>query len=154
MVTQTETINGNVLALTMDKRTQELFLDLENKCALTEMENAQRLAEAQAAEAARLAEAKNKSTAEICRDNPQLLGYKIQLAVVKSKKEADELGLEFRRKFPTMKVEIDASLRPDYKVLAGSYFSRESASGDLRRIRTEFDQARAVQYRIFCAEAK
>ena len=97
---------------------------------------------------------KSLSNAEICRQNPRIMGYKIQLAVVKSNEEAKEVGLYFRRRFPNMKVEIDASLRPNYKVMAGSYFSKESASGDLKRIREYFKSAIAIQYRVFCVEAK
>jgi hypothetical protein len=44
----------------------------------------------------------------------------------------------FRRRFPNMKVEIDASLRPNYKVMAGSYFTKQAAAADLARIRQLF----------------
>lgn len=97
---------------------------------------------------------KSLSNAEICKQNPRILGYKIQIAVVKSKEEADKIRTDFRNYFPNIKVEIDASLRPNYKILAGSYFNRESASGDLRRIRSHFKSASSIQYRIFCSEAK
>ncbi|MBE2274445.1 MAG: SPOR domain-containing protein, partial [Flavobacteriales bacterium] len=94
------------------------------------------------------------SQAEICRRNPRIMGYKIQLAVVKSNEEAREVGMYFRRRFPNMKVEIDASLRPNYKVMAGSYLTKQSAAGDLARIRQYFKSALAMQYRVFCVEAK
>ena len=94
------------------------------------------------------------SQAEICRRNPRIMGYKIQLAVVKSNEEAREVGMYFRRRFPNMKVEIDASLRPNYKVMAGSYLTKQSAAGDLARIRQYFKSALAIQYRVFCVEAK
>ena len=94
------------------------------------------------------------TNAEICRKNPRIMGYKIQLTVVKSNEEAREVGLYFRRRFPSMKVEIDASLRPNYKVMAGSYFTKESAASDLKRIKEYFKSAIPIQYRIFCVEAK
>lgn len=94
------------------------------------------------------------TNAEVCRNNPRILGYKIQLAVVKSNAEANEIKAFFRRRFPALKVETDASLRPNYKILAGSYFNKQSAASDLSAIRKEFKSATAVQYRIFCAEAK
>lgn len=94
------------------------------------------------------------TNAEICRNNPRILGFKIQLAVVKSNAEANEVKEYFRRRFPSLKVETDASLRPNYKVLAGSYFTKQSAASDLKAIRKEFKSANAIQYRIFCAEAK
>ena len=86
--------------------------------------------------------------------NPRIMGYKIQLAVVKSNDEAREVGMFFRRRFPNMKVEIDASLRPNYKVMAGSYLTKQSAAADLARIRAHFKSAIAIQYRVFCVEAK
>ncbi len=82
------------------------------------------------------------------------MGYKNQVAVVKSNEEARQIGASFRRKVPSMKVEIDASLRPNYKVLAGSYLTKQSAAGDLSRVRQQFNGAISVQYRVFCAEAK
>ena len=124
----------------------ELTIALENKC--------NKSAAAPKTGSVPAAPSKKLSTAEICKQNPRILGYKIQVAVVKSKAEADEIGLEFRKKFPAIKVEIDASLRPNYKVLAGSFFSKESAAPDLKKVRAEFKGATSVQYRVFCEEAK
>lgn len=94
------------------------------------------------------------TNAEICRNNPRILGYKIQIAVVKSNAEANEVKEYFRRRFPSLKVMTDASLRPNYKILAGSYFTKNSAASDLKAIRGEFKSAIAVQYSVFCVEAK
>lgn len=94
------------------------------------------------------------TTQEICRRNPRILGFKIQIAVVKSNKEANEVKAYFRRRFPTLKVITDASLRPNYKVLAGSYFTKSSASSDLTSIKREFKSATTVSYNIFCVEGK
>ncbi len=94
------------------------------------------------------------SNADVCRQNPRIMGYKIQLAVVKSNEEAKEVGMYFRRRFPNMKVEIDASLRPNYKVMAGSYFTKQSASSDLKKVKQYFKSAIPIQYRVFCVEAK
>ena len=82
------------------------------------------------------------------------MGYKIQLAVVKSNEEAREVGMYFRRRFPNMKVEIDASLRPNYKVMAGSYLSKQTAKSDFGNVQRSFKDARLIPYRVFCAEAK
>jgi hypothetical protein len=60
----------------------------------------------------------------------------------------------FRSKFPSIKVITDASLRPNYKVLAGSYFSKQSAAADLAKVRQIFKDARTVEYNIFCVEGK
>ena len=126
-VVKNDTISGTPLSISMDKKVDDLLGNLEEK-ELTQ--------------------------AEICRRNPRIMGYKIQLAVVKSNDEAREVGMFFRRRFPNMKVEIDASLRPNYKVMAGSYLTKQSAAADLARIRAHFKSAIAIQYRVFCVEAK
>lgn len=94
------------------------------------------------------------TTQEICRKNPRISGFKIQIAVVKSNAEANEVKAYFRRRFPRLKVETDASLRPNYKILAGSYFTKSAAASDLSAIRKEFKSAVAVSYSIFCVEGK
>ena len=76
------------------------------------------------------------------------------MVVVKSNEEANKVKSYFRTKFPNIKAETDASLRPNYKVLVGSYFTKQSASGDLSRIKSYFPEAISVQYRVFCVEAK
>lgn len=150
-IVKNDTISGTPLAISMDKNVNDLLENIEDKCAT---------------EIARRSESETKSTprinvperelskAEICRRNPRIMGYKIQVAVVKSNDEAREVGTYFRRRFPNMKVEIDASLRPNYKVLAGSYVSKQSAASDLAKIRAHFKSALSVQYRVFCVEAK
>jgi hypothetical protein len=55
------------------------------------------------------------TNAEICRKNPRILGYKIQITTVKSNEEANEVKSYFRKRFPNLKVETDASLRPIIK---------------------------------------
>lgn len=151
-VIKKDTLNGTVLKMTMDGKVNAVLTDLEGKC--------DRVKEAELAEANKSTtskievSSKPKSNADICRDNPKILGYKIQIAVVKSNEEANKVKTYFRSKFPNIKAETDASLRPNYKVLVGSYFNKQSASGDLSRIRSYFPEALSVQYRVFCVEAK
>ena len=150
-VTKKDTLSGNVLNITMDSRIDGLLNKQEEACARTPISN----------------EDNNRSNSskitvpsraltnnEICKQNPKIRGYKIQVAVVKSNEEARQIGAEFRKSYPSLKVEVDASLRPNYKVLAGSYFSRQSASEDLRRVKQVYKSALAVEYRVFCVEAK
>ena len=146
IVIQKDSIGEAELTIAMDKRVSDELAALENKC--------NKSAATPKTGSTAAAPSKKLSTAEICKQNPRILGYKIQVAVVKSKAEADEIGLEFRKKFPAIKIEIDASLRPNYKVLAGSFFSKESAAPDLKKVRAEFKGATSVQYRVFCVEAK
>lgn len=151
-VVKNDTISGTPLSISMDKKVNDLLVNIEDKCATTNLgyeENPTKRTTPKIS-----VPEKELSRAEICRRNPRIMGYKIQLSVVKSNEEAREVGMFFRRRFPNMKVEIDASLRPNYKVLAGSYLTKQSAAADLSKIKQYFNSAIAVQYRVFCVEAK
>lgn len=147
-IVRADTIKGTVLTETMDARIQSILNDLEEKCA--KPKETEVIPTSPKTEIA----VKPKSTAEICRDNPRILGFKIQVAVVKSNEEANRVKAEFRSRFPNIKAETDASLRPNYKILVGSYLTKQSAAPDLSRIKAEFPSAIPVQYRVFCVEAK
>lgn len=151
--TTRDTLSGTPLTINMDQKILNTLEDLENKCAV-EVATREDSKDSRSSNPVRVAPNRPLSKAEICRDNPRILGYKIQVSVVKSNQEANEVKAFFRRRFPNIKVETDASLRPNYKILAGSYVSRQSASSDLARIRAQFKSATAVQYRVFCEEAK
>ncbi len=154
-VVKNDTIAGTPLSMTMDKKIDALLTNMEDKCATNFNNNDGGIDDSSVKVIPKITVPEKELTqAEICRKNPRIMGYKIQLAVVKSNEEAREVGMFFRRRFPNMKVEIDASLRPNYKVMAGSYLSRESASADLKKIREHFKDALAIQYRVFCVEAK
>jgi len=131
----------------------DAMADLEEKCARVVVNNSSDN-EAPTRPAKIYVPSRELTNAEICRKNPRILGYKIQITTVKSNQEANEVKTYFRKRFPNLKVETDASLRPNYKILAGSYFTKQSAAADLSRVREYFKSAIAVQYRIFCAEAK
>ena len=143
IVTKKDSINGNELTITMDKRIDDVIASMENEC---KKKSTRTVSEDTSS--------KPLSQAEICKKNPRILGYKIQVGVVKSTEEANNLRTEFRQAFPSIKVEIDASLRPNYKVLAGSYLSKESAAADLKKVKAKFKGAISTQYRVFCVEAK
>lgn len=156
-VAKKDTIAGTPLSILMDKKVSDLIGSIEDKCATNNSKESWNSDEDTASKTTPTKitiPEKEMSQAEICRKNPRIMGYKIQLAVVKSNEEAREVGMYFRRRFPNMKVEIDASLRPNYKVMAGSYLTKQSAASDLAKIKQSFDNAIAVQYRVFCVEAK
>ncbi len=152
VVVKNDTISGTPLVISMDKRINDVLENAENNCVRVSDKTFDNN-ESTSKTKINVPE-KSMSNAEICKKNPRIMGYKIQLAVVKSNEEAKEVGLYFRRRFPNMKVEIDASLRPNYKVMAGSYFTKEGANADLKKIKEYFKSAISVQYRIFCVEAK
>lgn len=168
-IVETEKIGNSELSVTMDKRVSDALNRLESTCKdkpitnnttptrNNNVDNNSKITNSTnntATNKTATTNIKNMSQAEICKQNPRILGYKIQIAVVKSKEQADKIRAEFRKKFPNFKVEIDASMRPNYKILAGSYYTKESAAPDVRRIRREFGSANSIQYRVFCAEAK
>lgn len=159
-VVKKDTISGTPLSIMMDQKVSDLLGNVEDKCATKSSSSTTNWGSEEHTNTPKTTAPKisvpdrELTNAEICRRNPRIMGYKIQLAVVKSNEEAREVGMYFRRRFPNMKVEIDASLRPNYKVMAGSYFTKQSAAGDLARIREHFKGAMSIQYRVFCVEAK
>lgn len=149
IITKIDTINNTPLTISIDKRANDFIENAENACIKNSKSNDNGNLTSTIAIPNR-----PLTVAEICRQTPKIRGYKIQLAVVKSNKEANEVKAYFRKKFPSIKTETDASLRPNYKVLAGSYFTKKSATPDLSKIKEFFKSAIAVEYRVYCSEAK
>ncbi|UHO38155.1 SPOR domain-containing protein [Chryseobacterium capnotolerans] len=162
-VVKKDTLSGTELVITMDSKINAALEGVEDKCSKVVTNNPSKdygnndsgISSGISTKPPKIYVPNRELTnAEICRKNPRILGYKIQITTVKSNEEANEVKSYFRKRFPNLKVETDASLRPNYKILAGSYFTKQSAAGDLSRIREYFKSAVAVQYRIFCSEAK
>ncbi|WP_294300813.1 SPOR domain-containing protein [uncultured Chryseobacterium sp.] len=156
-VVKKDTLAGTELTMTMDSKINAALESIEDKCLKSSVSIISRDSDddyASSKPTKIYVPNRELTNAEICRKNPRILGYKIQITIVKSNEEANEVKAYFRKRFPNLKVETDASLRPNYKILAGSYFTKQSAASDLSRIREYFKSAVAVQYRIFCAEAK
>ncbi|WP_370899930.1 SPOR domain-containing protein [Chryseobacterium gossypii] len=157
-VVRKDTLSGTELIMTMDAKVSSALESLEDKCSRVAGTGSSSVRNGDEDDSTRPAKiyvpSRELTNAEICRKNPRILGYKIQITTVKSNDEANEVKAYFRKRFPNLKVETDASLRPNYKILAGSYFTKQSAASDLSKIREYFKSAIAVQYRIFCAEAK
>ena len=156
-VVKKDTLAGTELTMTMDSKVNAALESIEDKCSKTSgsigsRDNDEDYTPSKPTKI--YVPNRELTNAEICRKNPRILGYKIQITIVKSNEEANEVKAYFRKRFPNLKVETDASLRPNYKILAGSYFTKQSAASDLSKIREYFKSAVAVQYRIFCAEAK
>ena len=152
VIQKQDTISGNPVTISLDKRIDQLLTKQEDNCVRSTTTSTTSSTEPATPKVT--TPARELTNSEICRKNPKIMGYKIQVAVVKSNEEARTIGANFRKSFPSMKVEIDASLRPNYKVLAGSYFTKQSAADDLRRVKSQYESAVSVQYRVFCVEAK
>ena len=153
-VVKRDTLSGTELVMTMDSRVSDAISTLEEKCARVAVVKSVDNDDVPARPAKIFVPNRELTNAEVCRKNPRILGFKIQITTVKSNEEANEVKAYFRKRFPNLKVETDASLRPNYKILAGSYFTKQSAAADVARVKEFFKSAYAVQYRIFCAEAK
>ena len=152
-VVKTDTLSGNPLTTTMDQKINDLLQSAEDKCSMAG--KSPDSGEDNYTTSTKIAvPERTMSRAEICRKYPRIMGYKIQIVVVKSNDEANKVITYFRSKFPDLKAIRDASLRPNYKVLVGSYFSKEAAQKDLARIKGTFKEAVPVKYYIFCVEGK
>ncbi|MCX8676664.1 SPOR domain-containing protein [Apibacter sp. B3706] len=93
------------------------------------------------------------SPENICGRRNDIPGFMIKVGEAKTEKEINTLTTEFRKLFPELRVE-KSYLRPDWRLLAGDYFKRESAKSDLKRIKRNFPSALLVNWRIYCNRAK
>jgi len=89
---------------------------------------------------------------EKCAKQQKIMGYKIQIFYTKDRSAAEKVRDDFSKKFPNLTPELIYA-SPDYRVLVGDYFTRASASDDLRRIKRTYPAAFAVQWRIWCRKA-
>mgnify|MGYP000852592746 CR=1 FL=1 len=154
-VVKRDTLSGTELIMSMDSKVNDALSGVEDKCTRTTSAKNTDFDDDDYSKPTRiLVPSRELTKAEICARNPRILGFKILITTVKSNEEANEVKAYFRKRFPNLKVETDASLRPNYKILAGSYFTKQSAAPDVARVKEFFKSAYAVQYRIFCAEAK
>lgn len=153
-VVKKDTINGTELSITMDNKIEGVLKDMEEKCS-RDVNNTK-----SSNDIPKITTPKTnvvtppKTTADICREHPKVSGFRIQVGVVKTSEDANQLKMDFRKRFPYLKAITDASLRPNYKILAGSYFSKQSANSDFQRVKQVFKDARVVEYYVFCVEAK
>lgn len=163
-VVKRDTLSGTELVISMDSKINTALEGVEDKCSKVIANNSSKdfgnnsdggISSGIGTKPSKIYVPNRALTnAEICNKNPRILGFKIQITTVKSNEEANEVKAYFRKRFPNLKVETDASLRPNYKILAGSYFTKQSAASDMAKIREYFKSAVPVQYRIFCSEAK
>lgn len=146
-VVKKDTLSGTELSFAMDERINDALEKTEGNC--------NRISDAPVKTPTKiLVPSRELTNAEVCRKNPKIMGFKIQVVTVKSNEEARKIASEFRNNYRSLKVETDASLRPNYKILAGSYFSKQSAADDLRNVKRAYPSAIIVPYAIFCVEAK
>lgn len=160
IISKIDSVNGNLYSMEMYFRIDELLKREEMKCVHNKLIHKDNIKRKDVI--SRLVEKKtlaNKiikplSIADICMERPKLMGYKIQITVTNNSNDANNIRYEFRKKFPNLRIELDSSLRPNYKILAGSFFSKKSGESDLRNVRKVYYGAILIPYRIFCVESK
>ncbi|MFA5620541.1 MAG: SPOR domain-containing protein [Weeksellaceae bacterium] len=89
---------------------------------------------------------------ERCAKQNKIMGYKIQIFYTKDRNAAEKVRSEFADKYPDLTPEL-VYASPDYRILVGDYFTRNSAASDLRRIRRNYPGSFAVQWRVWCRKA-
>ncbi|TGN23056.1 SPOR domain-containing protein [Empedobacter tilapiae] len=88
-----------------------------------------------------------------CAGNPQINGFKIQIYYSKDRKDADKVRNEFMRSYPDLSAQT-VYYSPDYRVLVGDYFTRASASKDIRRLKSKYNSAFSIPFKVLCRKAK
>jgi len=95
---------------------------------------------------------KKLTPADKCATQQKIMGYKIQIFYTKDRDAANQMKNDFSRQFPGLTPELIYA-SPDYRILVGDYFTRQSASSDLRRIQRTYPGAFPVQWRVWCRKA-
>ncbi|MGU9937130.1 SPOR domain-containing protein [Empedobacter brevis] len=88
-----------------------------------------------------------------CAGSPQVNGFKIQIYYSKDRKDADKVRNEFTRSYPDLSAQT-VYYSPDYRVLVGDYFTRASASKDIRRLKSKYNSAFSIPFKVLCRKAK
>lgn len=88
-----------------------------------------------------------------CAQSPKVMGYKIQIMYTKDRNAANRAQQDFAKNFPQLVPEM-VYTRPDYRVMAGDYFTKRSAAMDLAQVKRKYPGAFLVQWRVWCRKAK
>ena len=95
---------------------------------------------------------KKLTPADKCATQQKIMGYKIQIFYTKDRDAANKVKDDFAKSFPGLTPELIYA-SPDYRILVGDYFTRQSANSDLRRIQRTYPAAFPVQWRVWCRKA-
>lgn len=131
-----DSISGGEANISLDKKLEKIIKDKEESECLNEA----------------LKPPRELTPDEKCARQQKIMGYKIQIFYTKDRSAAEKVRDDFGKRFPNLTPELIYA-SPDYRVLVGDYFTRTSASDDLKRIRRIYPGAFAVQWRIWCRKA-
>lgn len=132
----TDTISGGESNIVLDKELENLLKSKEKDVCYREPPKAP----------------KPLSPADKCAKQQKIQGYKIQIFYSKDRNAAEKVRADFSRNFPNLTPELIYA-SPDYRILVGDYFTRASASSDLRKIKRSYPAAFPVQWRVWCRKA-
>jgi hypothetical protein len=90
--------------------------------------------------------------ADKCATQQKIMGYKIQIFYTKDRSAAEKVKNDFARQYPSLTPELIYAA-PDYRILVGDYFTRQTAGNDLRKIQRTYPAAFPVQWRVWCRKA-
>lgn len=96
---------------------------------------------------------KSGESLDPCANNQKVMGYKIQIMYTKNRESASKTRNEFARSYSYLVPELIYT-RPDYRVMAGDYFTKRSAAMDLAAVKKKYPGAFLVQWRVWCRKAK
>lgn len=92
------------------------------------------------------------SPATRCAQQQKIMGYKIQIYSTRDRELANKVRMEFSRNFPGLTPEL-VYAGPDWRILVGDYFTRQTARRDMKRIQKSYPAAFTVQWRVWCRKA-
>lgn len=98
-------------------------------------------------------ESPKATAADPCATQTQINGYKIQIYYSKNRADAQKVKNEFDNSNPHLSSQV-AYFAPDYRVLVGDYFTKGSASSDIRKLKSKYNSSFAIPYKVLCRRAK
>lgn len=132
-----DSISGGKLTMNLDKKLEQLIKSKEQSVCKKDVYVPPRVL----------------SPAEKCASQNKIMGYKIQIFYTRDRDAANKVKNDFAKDHPSMTPELIYA-NPDYRILVGDYFTRQSATSDLRRIQRNYPAAFAVQWRVWCRKAQ
>lgn len=90
---------------------------------------------------------------DLCDVYPKIMGYKIQILVTNNRKEADQILSSAKAKYASL-LPVMIYKSPNFRVLMGSYKSKESGLSDLNKVRRSFSNSVLTKQPVLCESAK
>lgn len=138
--------NSGTLKIEMDQRINKVITAKENASCPVVVKKVVEKKEVQKTQAV-------ADSSDPCAYQSQINGFKIQIYYSKNRTDAQKVKEEFDAAYPSISSQV-AYFAPDYRVLVGDYFSKSSASSDIRRLKSKYNNSFSIPYKILCRRAK